>query len=69
MSLEENIGIYLRKKGIKLKTLSNSTNLNYNSLYLSFYDSKSSRELRGTELLKVCKFLEKDPYEFLDKEE
>jgi len=69
MPLEENIGMYLRAKGISLKTLSNSTNLNYACLYHSFYDSKSKRELRGTELLKVCRFLEKDPYEFLDNEE
>lgn len=56
---------YLRTKGIQLSTISNSTNIPYGKLWSSL-SPKGTRELRADEFLSICKFIDKNPMEFLD---
>lgn len=67
MTLEQNIGNYVKSKGIQLTVMAKATGIVYSSLYDSILEN--SRPIRGTELLKVCKFLEKDPSFFYDEED
>lgn len=64
--LESNIALYLKDKGVNLSAMARATGINYNILYASIYDNSRTRELRGAELLKICKFLDKDPMDFAD---
>ena len=68
MSLESNLGAYIKDRGYMLKIIADKTNLNYMSLYDSLYNTKSNRKIRGSELIKLCRFLEKDPEMFMDEE-
>lgn len=68
MSLESNLGAYIKDRGYMLKVVAEKSNINYMSLYDSLYNTKSNRKIRGTELIKLCRFLEKDPESFMDDE-
>lgn len=68
MSLESNLGAYIKDRGYMLKVVAEKTNINYMSLYDSLFNTKSNRKIRGTELIKLCRFLEKDPEMFMDEE-
>lgn len=68
MSLERNISEYIKSKGINLTVMSRQTGVPYSALYDSLMNDNKNRQLRGTELIAVCEFLEKEPMEFIDKE-
>lgn len=61
----KNLGNYIKKKGISITRISEVTGLSYQVLCNCFDDSKA-RQLKADELLLVCKFLEVDPYTFMD---
>lgn len=68
MTLEENISKCIEDKGIALTVVSRRTGISYMALYDSLKNKTKKREIRGKELVKLCKFLEVDPREFADKE-
>lgn len=69
MNLEKNISKYIKSKGINLTVMSKQTGVPYSALYDSLMNENKNRQLRGTELIAVCEFLEKSPMDFMDKRE
>ena len=66
MSLEKNIADYIRSKGINIAVMAEKTGIPYFSFYNSFFNKTRVRQLRGTELIAICAFLEKEPTDFID---
>lgn len=66
MSLEKNVGTFVRNKGINLSAMSRATGIPYAALYNSLIDEKRKREMKGNELILICKFLEVNPMDFAD---
>lgn len=62
----ENLGKYVRNKGINLTNMSKSTGISYGALYDSLLSSKRKRDLRLGEALAVCSFLGVDPMDFAE---
>lgn len=65
MTLEENISRCIEEKGVALTVVSRRAGVPYSALYNSLANKKSKRELKGKELVNVCKFLDIDPRNFL----
>ena len=57
---------YIKDKGITISTISEKT-IPSGKLYSSLSD-KGTRDLRASEFLMICSFLEKDPTDFMNKE-
>lgn len=55
---------YVRDKGYSLLNVSKKTGIPYGRLYPCF---SGKRSLRADEFLIVCKFLEKDPFQFSEE--
>ncbi len=68
MSLEEHISKCIEDKGIALTVVSRRTEIPYMALYDSLRNKSKKREIKGKELVKLCKFLDIDSREFEDKE-
>lgn len=68
MSLEENLGNYIRKRGIKLSVISKETGIQYMAIYDSLFNDQRSRKIKGDELLAICKFLDVSPMDFAEEE-
>ncbi|MCF2705097.1 helix-turn-helix transcriptional regulator [Enterocloster clostridioformis] len=64
MELEDNISAYIKEKGITIAAMSRATGIPYSNLYGSFFHNKKNRQIRGSELIAVSKFLGIDPREF-----
>lgn len=64
--LTENLSRYVKDKGINVSKLARDTGLPYMALYDSLLSERRDREIRGNELLKVCKFLGVNPTDFAD---
>ncbi len=62
----ENVSEYIRKKGINLSKLARDTGIPYMALYDSLANSERGRDLRDSEFLMVCSFLDVDPRKFAD---
>lgn len=69
MTLEENISKCIEDRGIALTVVSRRTGLPYMSLYDSLRNKSKNREIKGKELVKLCKFLDIDPRDFVDGHE
>lgn len=69
MTLEENIYRCIEERGVTLTVVSRRADVPYSALYNSLANKKSKRELKGKELVNVCKFLDIDPREFAEQEE
>lgn len=67
MTLEENVSKYVKDKGIALSVMARKTGIPYMSLYDSLMNGRKKRQLRGAELIRVCKFLCVDPRDFADQ--
>lgn len=67
-SLEKNIAIYIRSKGINLSLMSRETKIPYMSLYNSFFNTNRCRPIKGKELISVCSFLGVNPMDFMNKQ-
>lgn len=63
----KNIADYIKEKGISIKVVADRTGIPYRTLYDSLFNKTRKRELRASEFLSLCKFLDKDPKDFWDK--
>ena len=63
MTLEENIARRIEDKGIALTVVSRRTGVPYMALYDSLKNKSKRRDIKGKELVKLCKFLNIDPRE------
>lgn len=69
MALEKNIAEFIKKKGVNLSAMSRETGIPYMSLYDSLFNERKSRQLKASELIAVCEFLDVSPMDFKKKEE
>lgn len=67
--LEENISKCIEDKGIALTVVSGRTKIPYMALYDSLRNRSKRREIKGRELIKLCKFLDIDPRELMVSDE
>lgn len=63
MTLEDNISKRIEDSGIALTVLSRRTGIPYMALYDSLRNKSKKREIKGKELVKLCKFLDIDSRE------
>lgn len=68
MTLEEKLSKRIEDKGIALAVVSRRTGVSYMALYDSLRNKSKKREIKGKELVKLCKFLDIDFCELVDKE-
>lgn len=66
MTLEENISKCIEDRGIALTVVSRRTGISYMALYDSLKNKAKKREIRGKELVKLCKFLDIDSRELAE---
>ena len=59
-----NVSKYVKETGINVSKMSECTGIPYFQLYYSLLNKKRNRPLRASEYLKVCKFLQKSPWDF-----
>lgn len=69
MKVEEYLSAIIKERGIKLSAIAEKTEIPYQTLYDSLFNKKKSRELRSSELIAICVFLDVSPMEFADKKE
>lgn len=67
MTLEENISKCIEDRGIALTVVSRRTGISYMALYDSIKNKAKKREIRGKELVKLCKFLDIDSRELVEE--
>ena len=60
---------YIREKGIALTQISAHTSIPYSVLRDSLSSNQRNRPLRIDEFIAICKFLEKDPMDFVNDEQ
>ena len=63
MTLEESLFKCIDDKGVALTVISRRTELSYMALYDSLKNKSKNREIKGKELVKLCKFLNVNPME------
>lgn len=68
MTLEENISKCIEDRGIALTVVSRRTKIPYMALYDSLRNRSKRREIKGRELIKLCRFLDIDPRDFVEQE-
>lgn len=68
MTLENWLSKIIKSRGINLSEMARLIGVPYMALYDSFMNRSRGREIRGWELVRVCKFLDVDLREFADKE-
>lgn len=61
MEIEKQLHKIIRSRGINLSEMARLTGVPYRALYDSLMNAPRKREIRGRELVKMCKFLEVDP--------
>ena len=59
------IGNYIKEKGRTITRIAEATGISYQILARCF-DEMNIRELKADELLLVCRFLEINPFNFMD---
>lgn len=69
MKVEELLASLIKERGIKLSTIAEKTKIPYQILYDSLFNKKKSRELRSSELIAICAFLNVSPMELAEKKE
>lgn len=62
------LGKYVRETGISVVKISEQTGISYTALYDSLLHKGRDRDLRIGEFFSICKFLERDPMDFIDEE-
>lgn len=67
LTLEENISKCIEDKGIALTVVSRRTGISYMALYDSLRNKSKKREIKGKELVKLCKFLDIDSRDFAEE--
>lgn len=66
MSLEEWLSKIIKDRGINLSEMARLIDIPYMALYNSLRDKSREREIRGWELVRVCKFLDVNPLDFAE---
>lgn len=66
MTLEENISKCIEDRGIALTVVARRTGISYMALYNSLKNKSKKREIRGKELVKLCRFLDIDSRDFTE---
>jgi len=66
MSLEKWLDEIIKNRGINLSEMSRLIGVPYMALYSSLRDKSREREIRGGELIRVCKFLDVNPLDFAE---
>ena len=56
---------YIKEKGVSITRIAEKTGISYQIL-VNCFDEKKSRELKADELLLVCRFLDVNPFDFMD---
>lgn len=71
MTLEESLSKCIDDRGVALTVVSRRTGLSYTALYDSLKNKSKNREIKGKELVKLCRFLDVDPMnlDFADEPE
>lgn len=67
MSIEEWLNEIIKDRGINLSEMARLIGVPYMALYNSLKASSREREIRGWELIKVCKFLDINPLDFAEE--
>ena len=67
MTLEKTISKCIEDRGIALTVVSRRTGISYMALYDSLKNKAKKREIRGKELVKLCKFLDIDSRELVEE--
>ena len=63
-NVTNSIAAYVKEKGINISKMARVTGVPYPALYASLSGDKKKREIRGWELLAICKFLGVPPENF-----
>ncbi|MGM9915872.1 helix-turn-helix domain-containing protein [Anaerotignum sp.] len=63
-----NLGRYVKEKGVNITRMSEETGIAYTVLYDSLLHKNRDRDLRIGEYFAICKFLEKNPMDFMEEE-
>ena len=63
----DRMSAYVRSRHINVSAMSKATQIPYGQLYASLCEVKRKRPLRDDEFLKVCSYLEVEPYCFGDQ--
>lgn len=61
----QRIADYVRSKGISITKIAEKTGIGYQVL-CNCFDKNKSRQFKADELLLVCRYLEVNPYDFMD---
>lgn len=61
MTLEERLSEIIKAKGVNLAEAARSIGIPYGALYDSLKNKSKNREIKGKELVKLCRFLDVDP--------
>lgn len=67
MTLEEHLSKCINDKGIALTVVSRRTGIPYMALYDSLKNRSKKRDIKGKELVKLCRFLNIDPRDFAEQ--
>ncbi len=68
MEIEKRLHEIIRSRGINLSEMARLTGVPYMALYDSLMNAARKREIRGWELIKICKFLGVNPLDFAEKD-
>ncbi len=66
MEIEKRLSEIIKSRGINLAEMARLIGVPYMALYDSIRNKYRKREIRGWELVRVCKFLNVDPRDFAD---
>lgn len=68
MNFEEWLSQIIKDKNINISEMSRKTKIPYRSIYASLFDRNRYRELRSSELLKICRYVGVNPLDFQEDE-
>lgn len=67
MSIEEWLSEIIKSRGVNLSEMARLIDVPYMALYNSLRDKSRDREIRGWELIRICKFLDVNPLDFAEE--
>lgn len=67
MTFEEWLTEIIENRGISISDLSKGTGITYHAIYNSLFNVKRGRELRSSELIAICNYLNVNPMAYLNR--
>lgn len=64
----EKVSQFIRERGYNLSEVARKTGIPYHILYASINDERRERDLRASEFLAICSFINEDPMRFKGEE-